>query len=246
MNHIVLLFVAFSLLSIAAPAIFRGLRGGGPREKARTVVDYVQSRGYVLVNPVVAQVLDASRLEMAKNPALRGLIKASSDIADIEGLEQGTEDWLAFTCTLGSKEATIFNLSVTSRTPSNTSGDIRYMVAKVKAAGLPQFSLGKNSIVHAVQNAVDKMVGTAKSDIKIDGVLYPEFSTHYWLKGSDPDAVTRFLSPEKIKFVETSKLEGVLATNAHYLVYFEDGVLLNETDFDSFISRIERLAANIL
>src|ERR1700752_2311963 len=131
MNHIVLLFVAVFLLSIVVPAILRSFRGS-PRAKARTIAEYVQKRGYALVNPVLAQVLDAARLDMASNPARRELIKASSDIADSEGLEQGTEDWLAFTCTLGSKEATIFNLSVTSRTPSNTSGDIRYKVAKIK------------------------------------------------------------------------------------------------------------------
>jgi hypothetical protein len=65
------------------------------------------------VNPSIAQVLDESALEVMRNPALRNLTRASSDITDIEGLDNGTGDWLAFTCTLGSKEVTIFNLNET-------------------------------------------------------------------------------------------------------------------------------------
>jgi hypothetical protein len=37
-----------------------------------------------------------------------------------------------------------------------------------------------------------------------------------------------------------------MATNANYLVYFEDGVLGEENDFDSFIARVETIAANML
>jgi len=58
--------------------------------------------------------------------------------------------------------------------------------------------------------------------------------------------VTRFLSPAKIQFIEVIKPEGIVATNARYLVYFEDGVLGSGTDLDVFIRKIEQLAAKLL
>jgi len=245
MNHIVLLFALFFVLSIAVPAIVRSFRGG-PRARARSIVEYAQRRGYVLVNPAVGQALDASRLEMARDPALRQLIKASADISDIEGLERGTEDWLAFTCPAGGKEATVFNFSVSSQRADTVGGSIQYKVAKIRAPGLPQFSLGRNSAVHTVRAVVDTVVGNPKTDIKLDPAAHPGFSARYWLRGSDLAAVTQFLSPAKTEFIEAAKLEGIVATNARYLVYFEDGVLGNETDFDSFIGKIEQVAANLL
>jgi len=74
----------------------------------------------------------------------------------------------------------------------------------------------------------------------------PEFAAHYWLRGTDRAAVTAFLSPEKLRFIETTKLEGTVATNANYLVYFEDGVLLGEEDFDFFIVKVDKIVANLL
>ena len=245
MNHIILVAALFFLLSIAVPAVFRTFRGG-PREKARGIVDYVQTRGYALVNPVIAQVLDSSRVDMARNPALRQLAKASADVADIEGLERGTEDWLAFKFDLGGKEVTVFNLSVSPQNPSATSGGVRYKVAKIRATGLPRFSLGRNSIEHTVQNAVNNVVGTPKTAIDVEAAAYPGFSSLYWLRGNDPAAVRRFLTPEKIKFIEETKPKGIIATNALYLVYFEYGVLNSEPELDSFIGEIGRLAANLL
>lgn len=187
-----------------------------------------------------------SRLEMMKNPALRNSSKASSDIADIEGLDDGTGDWLAFTCNLRSKEVTIFNLSVTSRRADGRGGSIPYKVAKIKAAGLPQFSLGRNSAFHTFENVVDKIAGASKPAIDLDAAQYLEFLAHFWIRGSDRAEATAFLSGHKIRFLEAAKLEGTLATNANYLVYFEDGVLLTEQDFDSFIARAETLVANLL
>ncbi len=93
---------------------------------------------------------------------------------------------------------------------------------------------------------MDKIAGTSKPAIDLDAGHYPEFSKHFWIRGSDRAAVTAFLSGDKIRFLETAKLEGILATNANYLVYFEDGALLTEQDFDSFIARIEKLVANLL
>jgi hypothetical protein len=243
-NHLPLLVALFFALSLIVPLIFRLFRGG-PRE-ARVVVEYAQKRGFALVNPALAQALDKSYLEMLKDPALRNSNKASLDISDIEKLHDGTGDWLAFTCNLRSKEVTIFNLSVTSRRADNSGGSICYKVAKIKAAGLPRFSLGRNSALHTFENVVEKVAGASKPAINLDARQYPEFSAHLWIRGSDPAAVTAFLSGAKIKFLEDAKLQGTLATNANYLVYFEDGVLVTEQDFDSFIGRAEALVANLL
>jgi hypothetical protein len=80
----------------------------------------------------------------------------------------------------------------------------------------------------------------------VDARQFPDFAAHFWVKGADPVAVNAFLSGDKIQFLETAKLEGTLATNANYLVYFEDGILRTEQDFDSFIARAEKLVANLL
>ena len=108
------------------------------------------------------------------------------------------------------------------------------------------FLLGRNSLAHTVQDAVDSAVGTPKTAISVDTAIYPEFSSHYWVKGSDPTTVRQFLTPEKIKFIEETKPRGTIATNALYLVYFEYGVLGNDQELDSFIDQISRLAANFL
>lgn len=246
MNHIVLLFLLFAVLSVLLPIVSRLFRSNGPRSRAKAIVEYTQKRGYRLVNPSIAGTLDSSRLDMLKNPALRNLVRASSDIADIDGLENGTGDWLAFTCHLRSKEVTIFNFSETSRRADSSGRSMPYKVAKVRVAGLPRFSLGRNSVVHTVENVVDRMVGTPKSAIALDPGQYPEFSANYWLRGPDCAAVAAFLSTGKIRFVGTAKLEGTIATNANYLVYFEDGVLVSEQDFDSFIAKAEKIIANML
>ena len=244
MSHFFLLVVLLFVLSILLPMILRLFRRS-PRDKARSLVEYAQKRGFALVNPAIAQALDDSLLQMVKNPVLRNSVRAASDVADVDGLENATGDWLAFTCTLKSKEVTIFNCNVAPRGP-RASGGIRYKVAKIRAVGLPQLSLGRNSINHTVENVVDKISGTPNLVIELDHNQYPEFSANYWLKGSDHAAVIAFLSPAKIRFLEATKLEGIIATNTNYLVYFEYGVLLREEDFDSFISRVEKIVANVL
>lgn len=237
MKYIVLVFV----LSVLLPMIFGLFRN--PSKKAGPVIEYVQKRGYSLLNPSVSQIQGSSLLEMMKNPSLRNLTDASSDIADIEELNHASGGWLAFTCTLRSKEVTIFNCSTAGSTNANS---IPYKVAKIRAAGLPRFSLGKNSIVHTVHDVVGKMVGEPKLAIDVDPRLYPDFSAHYWIRGSDAAAVSAFLSPEKMRFIETAKLPGTLTTNSNYLVYFENGTLRTEPDFDSFIAGVEKLVATIL
>ena len=246
MNHLVLLFLIFCVVSTIVPVLFRLLRGGGgPRDKARALVEYAQKRGYRLVNPALAQALDSSVLEMFRNPGLQGLTHASADINDIEPLHNGTGDWLAFICTLGSREVTVFNLNVTGGGVHASDQGVRFKVAKIKAEQLPRFCLGRNSAIHALETAVDKLVGTSNPAIEVDPTRYPEFAAHYWLNGPDRDAVTAFLR-EKLRFIETAKLPGVLATNARYLVYFEDGFLVREEEADAFISRVETIVANLL
>src|SRR4029077_10399178 len=154
--------------------------------------------------------------------------------------------WLAFTCKLRSKEVTIFNLNVTPRRVSTTGGGIPYKVAKIRAAGLPRFSLGRNSVLHTMENVVGKIAGASEPTIDVDARQYPEFSAHFWIRGSDPAAVTAFLSTDKIRFLEAANLEGVHAKHKNYFVYFEDGILLREQDFDVLIARAEKLVANML
>ena len=235
---------AIFVLSTVLPILYRLFRSG-PREM-KGVVEYAQRRGYALVNPGLAQAVDMSPLEMMKNPALRNLERASLDIANIEKLDRGTGDWLAFTCKLGSKEATIFNLIVTSQRTDGKGADTHYKVAKIKAAGLPRFSLGRNSAMHTFENTVEKLAHLSQPDIRVDARLYPEFAAQFWIKGPDAATVTAFLSDDKIRFLESAKLAGTLATNANYLVYFEGGKLETEQDFDSFIARTETIVANFL
>src|SRR5207249_8897096 len=64
------LLVAFSILTSVART-FLGLLSGKPaRQHGRVVVDYVQKHGYQLLNPVLAQKLDASVLEDRKSTRL--------------------------------------------------------------------------------------------------------------------------------------------------------------------------------
>ncbi len=243
MKYIGLPFV----LGVLLPMIFGLFRFllGNPAKKASPLVEYVQKKGYRLVNPSISQALGSSGLELLKNPTLRNLTDASSDIADIDELDRPSGGSLAFTCNVRSKEITVFNCS-TAGARNGHGGPIPYKVAKVKAAGLPRFSLGKNSVVHSVLDVVDKMVGESKPGIHVDRSQYPDFSAHYWVRGADAAAVSAFLTPAKISFFETAKLPGTLASNANYLLYFEDGTLRTEPDFDSFIATVEKLIAAIL
>jgi hypothetical protein len=121
----------------------------------------------------------------------------------------------------------------------------------IKNAGLPRFSLGRNSAVHNVINVVDRIVGKPQSDIHLDPRnadpnIASAFEKHFWLKGSDRSAILAFLGSGKLQFLESAKLLGVIATNANYMVYFEDGTLRSEADFDLFIATAEKIVANLL
>ena len=243
MKYMILLLVLGVFLPMIL-GLFRSLFRN-PSKKATPVIEYAQRKGYRLLNPSASQIPGSSVFEMLKNPALRNLVHASSDVADIDGLDHASGGWLAFTSNLRSKEVTIFNCSTIGSINAN-SRPIPHKVAKINAQGLPRFSLGKNSIVSTIQDVVGKMVGEPKLAIDVDQRLHPDFSAHYWIRGSDAAAVSAFLSPEKLRFIETAKLPGILSTNANYLVYFEDGTLRTEPDFDSFIATVEKVIAAIL
>ena len=221
----------------------------GPRQfrkRAKLLTEYTTRRGYRLANPALAQITSASGRDLFTNPALKSYNKGSEGITDIEGLEKGTDDPFAFMCSLQSKDAMIFELSVSSQRADGKGGTFQYKVAKIQDAGLPRFSLGRNSFAHTVENVVGKMVGKPESSIAVDSRNFPEFAKHYWLNGADSSAVLAFLSPAKISFLENTKLPGTIATNSQYLVYFELGLLRTEHDYDSFIQTVEKLAANLL
>jgi hypothetical protein len=242
MKYIMLLFAAFVFLPILFSIIRTVFRD--PGKKVLPVLDYAQKKGYRLLNPSAMQIPGSSFLEALKNPALRNLVDASSDITDIDGLGQASGGWLAFTCQLRSKEVTIFNCSTTGSINSS-SGPIPHKVAKIRVEGLPQFSLGKNSLLHTFVDAVDKLAGQPKLPIAVDQRQFPNFSAHYWITGTDTAAVSAFLSSEKIRFLEAAQFPGFLSTNAKYLVYFESGTLHTEPDFDSFIATAEKLVAGL-
>jgi hypothetical protein len=244
MSYLPLFFALVAVVSLVLPTLYRLLRGG-PREM-KGVVEYAQKRGYALVNPALAQAVDLSPIEMMKNQTFVNLNRASLDIYDIQKLDRGTGDWLAFICKLGSKEVTIFNLTIPSQRTDGRGSDLHHKVAKIKAAGLPRFSLARNSAMHTFENVVENIAHVPQAEIHLDARQYPNFAKHFWIRGSDAGEVTSFLSDGKIRFLETANLGGTLATNANYLVYFEDGKLQTEQDFDSFIARAEAIVANFL
>src|SRR5256712_4693513 len=138
------LLVAFSILTSVART-FLGLLSGKPaRQHGRVVVDYVQKHGYQLLNPVLAQKLDASVLDMVKDPSLHDLARATSDITDVGRFDDGSDDWLAFRCELGDRPVTVLNFSQTPPLHSS-SGPVPFRVAKIQVDGLPRFSLEPRS-----------------------------------------------------------------------------------------------------
>jgi len=240
-------FIAVMALLFFVPVLYGLAKGPSKfRKQAKQIIQYTSKKGYVLANPSVSQIADSSAMELLKNPAFKSFVKGSEDIGGIREFENGTEDPFAFTCILRSKEVMIFNFSVPTQSANTQSGSINYKVAKIKNPGLPRFHLGKHSIVDTVENIVDKIAGKPKSDIHVDPQQFPEFSEHFWLKGPDGTSVLTFLSADKIRFLESAKLKGTLATNAVYLVYFEFGIMRSESDFDSFIATAESIIASLL
>jgi hypothetical protein len=243
------MYIAIAVLILIASLLIQ-LLVFGPRTFRKRVTflsDYTARKGYRLANPSIMQISStASARDLLTNPSLKSYAKGSEGITDIEGLERGTDDPFAFTCGMGTKEAMIFQLSVSSQRSDDKGQSLSYKVAKIANAGLPHFSLGKHSVVNAVQNVVEKMVGKPKSNIDVDPRNFPEFAKHCWLKGTDSSAVLAFLSPEKMTFLGNTQLDGTIATNSHYFVYFESGSLRSEHDYDTFIGTVEKLVANVL
>jgi hypothetical protein len=243
------MYIAIVVLILIASFLIQ-LLVFGPRQfrkKINMISDYTAKRGYRLANPSIMQISsNPSARDLLTNPSLQSYIKGSEGIPDIEGLERGTGGPFAFTCSIRSKEVMIFELNVSSQRTDGKGGDLHYKVAKIANEALPRFSLGRHSVVNAVQNVVDKMVGKPQSKIDVDPRTFPEFAKHYWLKGPDTAAVLVFLSPERIAFLGNTKLEGVIATNSHFFVYFELGMLRSENDYDAFIGTVEKLVTNLL
>jgi hypothetical protein len=249
MPNLVIVF----LIIVALNAIL--LFVSGPRKfrkRAKFLSVYTQSKGYALANePLVQAATTASMRELRANPSFVSFIKGSEGITDIEGLEKGKDDPFAVICNVRGKEVMIFNLKVDSRRTDDRATNLNYRVAKIRCAGLPRFSFGRNSIVHTILSAVDRAVGKVQSDIHLDARNADPngasaFEKHFWLKGSDRDAILTFLSSAKLQFLASARLPGTVATNANYIVYFEDGRLRSEADFDSFIDTTDKIVANLL
>ena len=243
------MFIGIAVFAIIASLLIQ-LLVSGPRQfrkRAKFLSEYTARKGYRFANPSIAQITGSSSArDILTNPSLKSYVKGSDGITDIEDLERGTDNPFAFTTSMRSKEVMIFELSVSSQRTDDKGRAVHYKVAKITSEGLPRFSLGRHSVVNAVQNLVDKMTGKPKSSIDVDPRSFPEFAKHYWLKGADRGAVLAFLSPEKITFLGKTKLVGIIATNSQYFVYFELGSLHSENDYDTFIATVENLAANLL
>jgi hypothetical protein len=140
----------------------------------------------------------------------------------------------------------IFELSVSSQRPDDKGSALHYKVAKIANQSLPRFCSARHSVVNLVQNVVDQLTGKLRSRMDVDAGTFPEFAKQYWLEGSDSAAVLAFLVPPQIAFLGNSKAEGVMATNSRYFVYFESGSLRSERDYDTFITTVETLIANLL
>ena len=183
--------LVFFVLSLVSSIFVRGPRK--LQKRARTISEYARQKGYRLANPAAAEAAASSSSwrEMLANPALRSFSKGSEGITDIGDFGRSTDDSFALICSLGSKEVTVLGLSVSTQRADNRSESIRYKVAKAKVPGLPRFSLGRNSLVHTVETAVDKLTGKPNSSIDMDPNADPEFVRHYWLNGPDRGAVLR-------------------------------------------------------
>ena len=247
-QHLLLVFsllVAVSMLGTVARSFLGLLFGKAGRQHGQVVVDYVQKHGYQLLNPALANALDESLLDMIKDPSLRDLARATSDITDIDGFADGGDDWFGFRCEIGSKAVTVFNFT---RTPPlhSDSGPASYRVAKIQVDGLPRFSLEPRSVVTAIEALTGKLLHQPESTVAVDAAAQASFGSRYWLRGPDAAAVSAFFTPERIRFIESAALPGTLASNAHYLVYYESTAMRTEADYAAFVAVVERVVTHLL
>jgi hypothetical protein len=197
------------------------------------------------VNPVLAQKLDASVLDLVRDPSLRDMARATSDITDIGRFENGNDDWLAFRCEIARRAVVVFNFSQAPPLQGD-SGPMSFRVAKIQIDGLPRFSLEPRSAATTVEALAGKLLHQPDSTIDVAPALQESFGSQYWLRGSDRTAVVDFFTPERIRFIETERLSGTLASNAHYLVYWESTAMRIEADYDAFIAVVEGIVTRFL
>jgi hypothetical protein len=246
MKLIVLMMVLMGL-SVVVPAIYGIV--SAPRKfrtRTRALSDYVTRKGYVLLNPSVTTLAVGSMTDLAKfASAGGGLVSAMAGITDIEPFNNGTDkNALAFICTLGGKQVTIFEFGVQAPINANTPGP-HYRVAKIRSAGLPRFALGRHSAVEKIEQLHDFLAKIPSTTL--DRGTFPGFFQHYWMKGLDATAVYAFLTPTKLAYLEQTNLAGVLAANADYLVYYEShlGEPLRPEEYDPFIAEVSALIAHL-
>lgn len=244
-QHLVLVFGLLAVGSVAARTFFGLVFRKRGRQHARVVVGYVQKHGYQLLNPVLARKLDASLLDLARDPSLRDLARATSDITDIGRFDDGNDDWMAFRCEIARRAVVIFNFSQAPPLHAN-SGPMSFRVAKIQIDGLPRFSLEPRSAATTVEGLVGKLLHQPDSMIDVGPALQASFGSRYWLRGSDRTAVADFFTPERIRFIQTERLPGTLASNAYYLVYYESTAMQSEADYDAFISVVEGIVTRFL
>src|SRR5947199_10200915 len=193
-HHPVLVFgllVAFSLLSSVARTFLGRLSGKPARQHGRVVVYSGPKNGYQLLNPVLAQKLDASVLDMVKDASLHDLARATSDITDVGRFDDGSDDWLAFRCELGARRVTVFNFSQTPPLHSS-SGPVPFRVAKIQVDGLPRFSLEPRSAATVAETGGGKLLHQPESTIELDPDQPASFGFWYRLRAADWPAVARF------------------------------------------------------
>ncbi len=246
-QHPILVFGLLAVGSVLLRIVlsFFGLvTGKTGRQHARIAVEYVQKHGYQLLNPILAQKIDESLLDLMRDPSLRDLARATSDITDIGRFADGNDDWLAFRCELARRPVTIFNFTKAPPLHSDT-GPMSFRVAKMQVDGLPRFSLEPRSAATAVEALVGTLLHHEDSTIDAIPTSQGSFDSRYWLRGSDRTAVAAFFTPERIRFIEAERLPGTLASNAHYLVYYESTAMESEADYDAFIAVVERIATRL-
>ena len=235
----VVLFVGSVLRSVMrGPSRFR--------KQLRMVVEYVERKGYVLLNPAILTMKDQSMPALVQLAMAGEFVRATTGITDIEPFDRGTDrNAFAFVCTLGGKEVTIFTFGVAPPLNTDSSGP-QYRVAKIRAAGLPRFSLARHSAVEKIQKLTAYLAETTSTSL-----VRPEFNDFfkkYWMKGPDANAVYAFLTPAKLWFLEGAKLSGQLESNAEYLVYYESQAHdpRSAAEYDSFIGVVSGLIENLL
>jgi len=238
------LLVAFSILTSVART-FLGLLSGKPaRQHGRVVVDYVQKHGYQLLNPVLAQKLDASVLDMVKDPR-----------CTISRARRPTSPTSADSTTAAMTGWPSAASSGTGRSPSSTSARRRRFTAAV--APYPSESRRSRSTGylaspssparrHGRGDRGRKLLHQPESTIELDPGQHASFGSRYRLRGADRTAVVEFFTPERIRFIEAEQLPGKFASNARYLVYYESTAMRTEADYDAFMAVVERIATRFL